>query len=266
MKLTVKRIERYVTRPGRYADGGRSGLVLQVISRTNASWIFRYQRGINPATGKPKEFWMGLGPLPLLTREFADALEEARGKAEQMRKLLRDGIDPIEARDAKKREQAEFAHRAAAVPTFKTAAEQCFKLLSPKWKNKKSPAQWRATMESYAYPKIGHLSVATVTADDVFKVIDPIWSRIPETANRLRGRIEQVFEWATAHKHLNGPNGAPIPNPARWEVLKHLLPARPQDADDDHHPALPFAEMPAFMANLRKREGVAAKALGHGAR
>jgi integrase len=178
-------------------------------------------------------------------RQFAGALE--------CRKLREKEIDPIEAREAAKREAA--LERAKS-PKFKDAAAAYMAAHRVAWKNDKHAAQWPATLTKYAYPIIGDLPLQFIDTTVVMQVIEPIWSEKPETANRLRGRIETVLDWATVRGYRQGEN------PARWRGhLDKLLPARSKVRKTRHHSALPYAELPDFMIKLRAQDGVAARAL-----
>lgn len=237
MALTVKRVER-LREPGRYLDG--RGLYLQIISKTNRSWLLRYQRD-------GRERWMGLGAVADFT------LDEARERARKARQQLTDGIDPLEARQADK---AARALATAKTMTFKQCAEAYIAANRAAWKNAKHGAQWTATLATYVYPHIGNLPVAAVDTGLVLRCVEPIWKDKTETASRVRGRIELVLDWATVRNYRSGDN------PARWRGhLEHVLPARGKVAKVEHHAALPYAELPAFMAALREREGSAARAL-----
>lgn len=243
MGLTVKRVER-LTKPGRYGDG--RGLYLQVTTSGVRSWILRYERGGSNGN-KGRERWMGLGPLHTV------GLAEARERALKARQQLLDGIDPLEARHA---ELAARALDAAKALSFEEAAKQYFAQHAKKWKNAKHRAQFMSTLEMYVFPKIGKVSVGAIDTGLVLKAIEPIWESKTETANRVRGRIESVLDWATVRNLRSGDN------PARWRGhLSEVLPARTQIAKPQHHPALSFSELPEFVAALREREGVAARAL-----
>jgi integrase len=237
MALTVNGIAKLIE-PGRYGDG--HGLYLQVISPGNRSWILRYARG-------GRERWMGLGPL------HAFALKEARERARKARQQLADGIDPLEAR---KTERAKQAADAAKVVTFKEAAQQYFDQHERKWRNAKHRAQFISTLRQYAFPVMGALPVAAIDTGIVLKVVEPIWQDKTETANRVRGRIEAVLDWATVRGYRTGDN------PARWKGhLGEVLPARGQIAKVQHHRALPFADVPGFLTDIAARDGMGARAL-----
>lgn len=237
-KLSVKFAEKPDLKPGLYGDGG--GLYLQVSSFETKAWVFRYMMA-----GRPRK--MGLGDFELVS------LKDARKKRDAAYSLVVDGVDPIEERKARKTEQA--VEKAKEL-TFKECAERYIKAHQASWKSPKHAGQWAATLETYAYPVIGNLPVATVDVGLVLKIIEPIWTTKTETASRVRGRIETVLSWARARGYRNGEN------PATWRGhLDQLLPARSQVAPVEHHSALPYAELPPFMAKLRAKEGVSARAL-----
>jgi integrase len=224
---------------GLHADG--AGLYLQVTSPTAKSWLFRYQlRG--------HEHWMGLGPFPDV------GLAEARDAALAARKLRREGIDPIEARKAERAQHALARHSGT---TFAECAERYLASHEAGWRNDKHRAQWKATLETYAFPTIGSVAVQDIDTALILKVLEPIWKTKANTASRIRGRIESVLDWAKARGIRNGGE-----NPARWRGhLDHLLPAATKVAKVEHHAALPYEAIGGFMAELRKLDGVAARAL-----
>jgi integrase len=231
--LSEKKIAKLLGKPGRYSDG--HGLYLKVVNENNASWVFRWQRG-------PIERMMGLGPL------HTYGLREARALAKEKRQLLKQGIDPLDEREKK--------WAASKTITFKEAAENCMTALEPGWKNRKHRDQWRSTLETYAYPKIGGMPVSEIDTPDVLKVLQPIWAEKAETATRVRSRIARVLDWAKAAKLRTGDNAA------EWKGNLESLLARPSKVKKvRHHPALPHRDIPAFMAELRDREGTAAAAL-----
>lgn len=236
-KLTAMRVDK-IKDPGMYGDGG--GLWLQVGPSGSKAWIFRYTR-------HGKQRYMGLGP----TMDIS--LLEAREAATRARKTLREGIDPID----KKQDQArQNALEEAKSMTFRDCAQAYIDAHKAGWKNAKNAAQWTSTLKTYAYPEIGNLAVAGIDTGLVMRVIEPIWTVKPETAARVRGRIERVLDWATVRGYRQGEN------PARLKGhLDHLLPQRKKVQSVKHYAALPYDEIGAFVKDLRSRDGVAAKGL-----
>ncbi|HEX7636305.1 MAG TPA: integrase arm-type DNA-binding domain-containing protein [Noviherbaspirillum sp.] len=236
-RLSVTGIKNLDKR-GYYADGG--GLYFRVSEFDTKSWAFRFTYA-----GKARE--MGLGPFPDVS------LKEARERAAEARKLLRDGVDPIDQRQAAK--SALAAARASAL-TFEQCATAFIAAKEPEWKNAKHAAQWRSTLETYAYPTIGGILVRDVALPHVLQILEPIWTTKTETATRLRGRIEKVLDFATSKGYRTGDN------PSRWRGhLDNLLPTPGKVAKVEHHAALPYLEIGSFMADLRKQAGMGARAL-----
>ncbi|WP_343618685.1 integrase arm-type DNA-binding domain-containing protein [Ralstonia sp.] len=236
-RLAAPRVAK-VTTPGYHADG--AGLYLQVSRTGTKSWIFRYK-----LSGRTRE--MGLGPLHSI------GLADARESAANCRKQLLEGIDPIEARNAKK-----IARRleAARSMTFAACASSYIETHRAGWKNAKHVAQWQSTLKTYADPVVGSLPVQDVDTNHVMRVLEPIWHAKPETATRLRGRIAAILDWATVRGLRQGLN------PARWQGhLESLLPSRAKIRAVEHHAALPFDELGAFLEELREQSGSAARAL-----
>jgi integrase len=225
-----------------HADGG--GLYLQVTpgnGNASKSWIYRY------ATASGKESFMGLGSLDTVS------LADARVKAAECRKLREQGIDPIDARDAQR--ASTVVERAKAM-TFDQCAEYYITAHRAGWRNPKHAAQWKSTLAMYVSPVFGKLPVASIDVGLVIKAVEPIWATKPETASRVRGRIEAVLDWAGARGFRDADN------PARWKGrLENLLPRRSKVRAVQHHAALPFTEMSEFMHALRERDAVAARAL-----
>jgi integrase len=237
MPLNARKVST-LKRPGRHGDG--YGLYLQITTAGVKSWILRYERS-------GRERWLGLGPLHTV------GLAGARERARKARLQLLDGIDPIEDKKARK---ATEALAAAKSLTFEMAARAYFDQHERKWSNAKHRSQFQTTLRDYVFPTIGKLSVAAIDTGLVLKCLEPIWQEKTETASRVRGRIESVLDWATVRGYRTGDN------PARWKGhLAEVLPARSQIQKPNHHAALPFAELPDFMAALTQREGVAARAL-----
>ena len=236
-RLTALGVSR-LRSPGMHADGG--GLYLQVTAASTRSWIFRFA-----LNGRERE--MGLGPV------YDVSLAEARQKAEACRKLKRDGIDPIEARRA---ERTRARLEAAKAITFKDAADAYVKAHKAGWRNAKHASQWDATLKTYVHPVFGSLPVQEIDVGLILKALEPIWTTKPETAGRVRGRIEAILDWASARGYRQGEN------PARWRGhLENLLPKRSKVREVEHHAALSYSEMGAFMAKLSEQNGVAARAL-----
>ncbi|HKD47783.1 MAG TPA: Arm DNA-binding domain-containing protein, partial [Rhizomicrobium sp.] len=236
-RLTALKVDK-TKKPGMYCDGG--GLYLRITKDGTKNWVLRYM-----LSGKPR--WMGLGPVSLF------GLQEARARALDARRQRHDGIDPIDARKAA-RQQARLD--AARAITFQECAEKYIEAHKTAWKNAKHATQWPSTLKTYAYPVIGSLSVQAIDTALVTKIIEPIWSDKPETASRLRGRIEAVLDWAKARGFRAGEN------PARWRGhLDNLLPARSKVRRVEHHAALAYQEIGGFIALLHKQEGTAARAL-----
>ena len=236
-KLTALRVEKE-RRPGMYCDGG--GLYLRVTNDGAKNWVFRFM-----LNGRAR--WMGMGPLHTVN------LAEARKRAGEHRLRRHDGIDPIEARRAEKRRAQLDAAKAV---TFKECAEAYIKAHRAGWRNGKHAAQWEATLSTYADPVMGGLSVQAIDNVLVLKVLEPIWTTKPETAGRVRGRIESILDWAKVRGYRVGEN------PARWRGhLDKLLPARGKVRRVEHHAALPYAELPGFLVALREQDGISARAL-----
>ncbi len=226
------------TEPGLYADGG--GLYLQITNAGVKSWLFRFT-----LDGKARA--MGLGACHAVT------LADARDRATKCRKLLTEGLDPIQSRND---ENAKARLAAAKVMTFKQCAEAYIESHKAGWRNEKHKWQWQNTLERFVYPKLEDISVQDVDVALVKKILEPIWTSKTETATRVRGRIESILDWATASEYRKGEN------PARWRGhLENLLPRPSKVRKVVHHAALPYAEIGDFIATLRKQEGIAALAL-----
>ncbi|MCW5686317.1 MAG: integrase arm-type DNA-binding domain-containing protein [Pseudolabrys sp.] len=224
-------------------DGG--GLYLQATlgreGNVRRSWIFRYKRPGYPSRD------MGLG-------SFNDiGLAEAREMARECRKLVKEGLDPIEHRNTR---VARNLAASSTAMTFAEAAETYIRQHRAAWKNAVHAAQWPASLKTYVFPIIGKLPVSEVSTPHVIKVLERIWHEKPETASRIRGRIESILGWATVSGHRDGDN------PARWRGhLDKRLPSRTKVRQVRHQKSLPYTEMPAFMVDLRQRRAIAALAL-----
>jgi integrase len=237
-KLTVASVKALTT-PGRHADG--AGLYLQVtkhaiMGNVRKSWVVRYRA----ANGKIRE--MGVGSVEDVT------LADARDRATGIRKDVKAGSDAVEARIETKLETVRV--RAASM-TFAQCAEAYVKAHESGWKNEKHKAQWTATLKTYAYPIFGKVAVQDINVGMVMKVLDPIWQTKTETASRLRGRLENILDWATVREYRTGEN------PARWRGhLEKALPARNKAKKVKHHAALPIDDYPAFMSKLKDQKGI----------
>lgn len=239
LKEAQKAVKLGLGKPILLGDGG--GLTLQITKTGTASWLHRYMR-----LGKPMA--VGLGRYPTVS------LKVARTKAEACRQQIAAGDDPITAKRA-----AETASRLAASKgkTFDECAAEYIADHRDEWKNPKHIQQWENTLATYASPIIGNRPISSISTVDLKRILNPIWKTKHETATRVRGRIEAVIDWATAHELRSGDN------PARWKGhLEHLLAKSTADTRaDKHHPALPHAELPKFLRELAQQEGMARWAL-----
>ncbi len=231
-KLNTLAIHR-LTRPGAYTDGG--GLYLRIRPGGGREWAFRYKvRG--------RQHWMGLGPERDIT------LAEARQKARDGRRLLLEGLDPITVQRARK--------AGGSGVTFATALDGYLGAHTAGWRNAKHAAQWRATLDAYALPKLGTMPVAKIETADVLAVLAPIWTAKTETASRVRGRIEAVLDHAKAHGWRTGEN------PARWRGhFDKLLPAKAKLAPVEHHAAVHWRGLPCVLDALSRQGGTSALAV-----
>jgi integrase len=249
--LTVKRVERLLRRaePGRHHDG--AGLYLIIKGPRSAHWSRRYEL-------HHRAHWMGLGSAS------AFSLGEARARNRAASQQLADGIDPLTHKRAARAAQAAAAVKAM---TFKEAAIGYITANQAKWKSAEHGAQWLQSLAAYVYPVIGALDVRDVNTPAVLRVLEQrvpavngrpagqFWTARSVTADRVRNRVELVLAWAAARDHRDKEN------PAAWAHLKHVLPQPTKIAPVEHHAAMSFAEVPAFMAELRRHEGVVAQAL-----
>jgi integrase len=225
----------------RLADGG--GLVLQATASgegVNRNFIFRYQRD-----GERHDY--GIGPAHTVT------LAEARRKATELRLLLLDGVDPLQERLDAKAERLAAKAKEVKAKTFEQCARAYYKIHQKGWKNEKYRAQWLSNFERYVFPKIGALNVADIDSAHIEDLLTPIWERIPDTASKVQSQIKLVFNYAKAGKLRDGDN------PAARELVTARL-GKPM-FDREHHAALPFDDVPAFIAELRTEKSTSALAL-----
>ena len=246
-KLSARRAET-IKAPGWHGDGG--GLWLRIDNSGSRKWVFAWER-----SKRRRE--MGLGAASEIT------LATARELAAEARALLAQGLDPIEERRAKDLEQEapvatdDAVDDIPGVPTFGQFANTYIDAHEDGWKNPKHRQQWRNTIKTHAKSLLNK-PVDTITSDDVVSVLRPIWRKVPETAGRLRGRIEIILDAAKASKHIVSP----WENPARWRGnLMHLLPRRSKKSQVKHHAAMPYDDLPDFMEKLQRRPATAARAL-----
>lgn len=236
-RLTALQVKK-MDKPGLYGDGG--GLTLQITSAGVKSWLFRYMRD-------GKAHGMGLGATHTIS------LAEARQKALDARKLLTDGLNPLEM---KKQKLLVAALERAKTMTFDQCATSYIEAHKASWKNAKHIDQWTNTLATYASPVFGQQPVADVDTALVVKCLSPIWQTKTETASRLRGRIESVLGWATTSGYRAGEN------PARWKGhLENLLASISKSSRTKNHPSLPWQRIGEFMVALKACEGMAAKAV-----
>lgn len=237
--LSALEVQRLTT-PGHWPVGGVPGLALQVTPTGARSWTLRIKVGSNRHD-------IGLGSYP------GTSLAQARQKAGEIRQQIADGRDPLrERREAQEQRRAEQA----AALTFRDATERLIAKKAPEWKNSKSEAQWRSSLEAYAYPTIGDLDVRIINQQHIENILEPIWNTRTETATRVRSRIESVLDWCIAGKYRKEDN------PARWRGLLDKRLANPKKIKKvEHHPAVPLDQVADFREALKAMPGMAARAL-----
>jgi integrase len=239
-RLTVRTITALKPKDRAYLVPDGRGLYLKVQPGGARSWLLRYQIG-----GKVHD--LGLGSYPEI------GLADARGRALAERRVKAEGRDPLAARRA---ERAAKRIEDARSITFRACAEKYIASHEAGWRNPKHARQWPATLSAYAYPELGDLPVAAIDTGMIVRVLQSIWATKPETAGRVRGRIEAILDYAKAIGYRSGEN------PAAWKGnLAHALPKRSKVAAVAHHASLPYAKLPAFMRDLRARDGLAARCL-----
>ncbi|MFT8418323.1 MAG: integrase arm-type DNA-binding domain-containing protein [Acetobacter sp.] len=234
-QLTARQVS--TLKNGSLCDGGGLWLVAQGEAK---SWYFRFT---SPITGKRRE--MGLGSVASIT------LADARRRAAEARHQLTDGLDPVDER-RRNRSRA----RKEAPLTFADIAKRYIKEMAPGWRDPRSASVWTSSLVRLAYPQLGAKQVTDIGTDDVLSVLRPIWENKTETADRLRGRIERILDYATTHDWRTGEN------PARWRGhLANILPKPSSVAKVRHHPAIPRKDIAHVMAKLAEADGMAAKAV-----
>ena len=221
--------------PKKYNDGG--GLLLHVREDGSKQWVFRYQR-------LKRERAMGLGTLR------TTSLAAARVKADEARRALAEGRDPIDQRHAERQKEAAAVAR---LTTVRDVAKLYLAKNEAKWSNDKHRREWKSSLDRFVHPLIGNVAADAVDVAHVLRVVEPIWQRIPATAHRVLGRLEELIDFARV-AGLRSDDA----NPARWRGhLDAVLPAPRRIKAKVHHAALPYAEVPAFMARLRVEQGAA---------
>jgi integrase len=237
--LLTAAVVKQANKPGYLSDGG--GLVLQVSKTGAKSWLFRYRSSL----GKIRE--MGLGGLTSVS------LADARRQADRVRLARSEGHDPLEQ---KRERESQSKREAAGSVSFKSCAEQYIALNSPSWQNAKHAAQWQSTLETYVYSFLGNEPIAEINTQLVTQVLEPIWNVKPETASRVRQRMERILSWATVKELRTGAN------PAQWRGhLDHVFPKRSKVRSVVHHRALPPQHVPDLMAALSQDDCTASRAL-----
>lgn len=235
-KLTSKAVQKLAKEGKKGMTGDGQGLYLQITAGGSVSWIYRFKL-------QGKQRYMGLGSFP------ETSLAEARERATDNRKLVKSGIDPIEV-------GLEQDHADEATPSFTSCAARYIMSHRRSWRNAKHARQWVSTLKAYARPVIGSKPVDEVATQDVLKILSPIWTSKTETAKRVQGRIENVLDYAAAHNYRD-----PV-NPARWRGHLDKLLAKPSRVKKvAHHPAMPYEEVAAFMAELQGYTSISSKGL-----
>jgi integrase len=239
-RLTVRAIIAAKPRATAYLVPDGRGLYLKVQPGGGRSWLLRYQ-----LAGRVHD--LGLGSYPEI------GLADARQRALEARRAKANGTDPLAMRRAER--EARRIEEARSI-TFRDCAERYIAAHEAGWRNPKHARQWPSTLSTYAYPELGSLPVAAIDTALVVRVLQPIWTTKPETAGRVRGRIEAILDYAKAIGFRSGEN------PAAWKGnLAHALPARQKVRKVEHHASLPYAELPAFLADLRARDGLSVRCL-----
>jgi integrase len=249
-KMTAKGLEKLIreNKPKRTALG--NNLYLSITKGGSASFGFRY------AVGKSSRL-MGLGSYCPVNNNLAIA----RSKALNVQAMFRQGIDPIEqvVKDAVIKQADDLANAFNAVKdqaTFERVALEYIDTKKAEWKNPKHTAQWKNTLVTYAFPKIGSMPVDNIDTQHILKVLKPIWNTKTETASRVRGRIELILDYAEVQKWRTGSN------PARWKGhLKSILPSPQKIIEVKHHKAMPYEELPTFLSDLKLMDGMGARCL-----
>src|SRR5262245_48148408 len=227
-----------ITKSGRYAAG--ENVYLQITPTGTKSWIFRYRRD-------SRAHHLGLGSCDLVT------LAEARDRGHELRRQVHNGGDPLAAKRSERRQRLLATTRAK---TFRECAEAYIAAHESGWRGDHSRQQWTQSLEKYVFPRVGDLNVSDIDLPTVLSVLEPMWTKVPESARRVRNRVELVLDWAAARGIRTGDN------PARWKgLLENLLPDQRRANGVKHFAAMDYRVIGAFMSKLRAEEGIAAQAL-----
>lgn len=244
MRLTKKDIDR-ATKRRKYSDG--RGLFLSVSKTGSKTWAFCYRFPSADAPKGYREREMGLGSIDFMT------VDEARDRAVELRRLVRQGIDPMAERD---RDTRAVVRQKRDGATFKQVAERFIDMKKAEWdEGGRSEQSWRSSLANHVYPRIGAKLITDIDRLDVRDLLIPIWTTVTTTATRLLPRVEEVFEYAIAEGVMSGEN------PADRAKVRKLLPAASRVYSPKQHKALAYTDLPDFMEVLRKRQGIAPKAL-----
>ena len=248
--ITAKGLEKLIreSKAKRTPIGG--GIYLTITQGGSASFGFRYQ-----IKGRRRQ--IGLGAYCPIN----NTLSIVRSKAHNIQGMAAQGIDPINqaAKDSAAKESDDLANAFTAVKnkaTFKVVAIEYIDTKKAEWKSQKHTAQWKNTLVTYAFPKIGSMPVDSIDTQHILKVLKPIWNTKTETASRVRGRIELILDYAEVQKWRTGSN------PARWKGhLKSILPSPQKIVEVKHHKAMPYEELPTFLRDLKQMDGMGARCL-----
>lgn len=229
-------VVKSLSKPGRYTDHQTRGLHLWIKPNGKKYWIERF-------TLEGKRFGMSVGGYPEVS------LRQARERAIEARNAVNKGINPIKERQAKRR-----PIKLKEITLFREFSMNYIEVMRPKWRNEKHANQWVSTVKTYAFPVIGDLPLDEIDTPHILQILQPIWHTKPETASRLRGRLERILSAAIARKFRSSLN------PALWKGhLETLMPPAPKSSA--HHEALPYAQLPQFMSTLHGKESLSALAL-----
>ncbi|MEG3081769.1 integrase arm-type DNA-binding domain-containing protein [Halomonas sp. 5021] len=236
-KLTSKTVQKLAKERKKGSTGDGQGLYLQITAGGSVSWIYRFKL-------QGKQRYMGLGSHPGVS------LSEARELAADNRKMVKQGIDPLEARLKEEKEAQKEA------VTFTSCAARFIKAHRRSWRNAKHARQWVSTLKTYVRPKIGEKPIENISTQDVLEVLKPIWANKNETAKRVQGRVENILDYAAAHGYRD-----PV-NPARWRGHLDKLLAKPSRIQKvNHHPAMPYDDVSDFMNSIQQYSSMSSKAL-----